>query len=182
VTELARNLNGRTMSRRYDRLDGAERFRLAIEAAARGDELERGRLRDAAPMPKYRITDPEYRDRVDASYQLAVTFALFALPASAELRGWLRCAYKLLDEGTPVDAVPVDVLARVADVMACYAGFARVCRAEMELEPEVVLRAHLAPVVDIAEVEKLATAIDDVDPDVVDRGADVFRQGWEHLT
>jgi hypothetical protein len=183
LSEMPRSLNWRALSRHYYELDGTERFRLALEAAARDDERERERLRDTAPMRRYKITDPAYMDRVDASRQLAVTFALFALPASAELHGWLRCARDHLHEGSPVDAVPADVLARMADVSACYAAFGRVCREEMGLEPGAVLRAHLDPLVNVNHLEKLedlgGAALD---PAAVERWAEVFRQGWEKLT
>jgi hypothetical protein len=62
------------------------------------------------------------------------------------------------------------------DAAAAYAGFARVCRAEMELEPQVVLRAHLHPLVDVAEFGQLTAP--NAARDAVDRWTNAFRRGW----
>jgi hypothetical protein len=85
VSEVPRHLNGKGVSRHYDRLEPGERFRLALEARARGDDRERERLVETAPMRAMRSTDPEYMDR-DTSRGLALAVALDLAPRIVQLR------------------------------------------------------------------------------------------------
>ncbi len=54
----------------YDRFDPEERFRLTLEALARGDEREAKRLSESCPLRTYMIKDLAYCDRLRASRQI----------------------------------------------------------------------------------------------------------------
>jgi hypothetical protein len=71
---------------RYDRLEPEERFRAALEAAAREDEDERRHLADTCPRKDYRMTDAAYLDRVDASRDLACAVVIAIAPEMAQAR------------------------------------------------------------------------------------------------
>src|SRR4028118_1353999 len=66
----------KTIARDYATLSGEERFRLAIEAMARGDTTEERRLDDSCPQLVYRCDDEQYRGRMRRLYTIAVTTAL----------------------------------------------------------------------------------------------------------
>jgi hypothetical protein len=55
----------------YDRFDPEERFRLTLEALARGDEREAKRLSESCPLRTYTIKDLAYCDRLRASRQIS---------------------------------------------------------------------------------------------------------------
>jgi hypothetical protein len=186
VSELPRHLNGKGLVGRYHELRPEERFRLVTTAGARDDERELERLVSTCPMLTYRITDPAYLDRVDASRQLAVAVALELGPRLAHVRMLetvrelllkSQVALEILAAEAAGDAVDdEELLARAADwsllealaqadgqiragAAAVYEAFARVCRQEMGLEPEVVLRAHVGPLdLDVLEGTKPAKA------------------------
>jgi hypothetical protein len=61
---------------RYDRLEAEERFRAALEAAARDDEEEYDRLWDTCPMRRYSMTDAAFTDPWRVSSSLAVAVAV----------------------------------------------------------------------------------------------------------
>lgn len=64
------------VAKQYAALDPHERFRLVVEAMARGDTIEEGRLDDACPRRVYRMDDRDYRLRMKASFTIAVTTCL----------------------------------------------------------------------------------------------------------
>jgi len=207
VSELPGKLNGRQLAREYEHLSPEERFRLVIEAGARDDDRERERLVAAAPMRPFKITDPEYMERIDASHYLAVAVALDLGPRAAQLRmievtqGLIGraltvgvCAATEADERaamseTVTEAVEEPLVSAFAtareelrsEAAAVYGGFAAVCRRDMRLEPDVVLRAHLGPLI----VEQLG--IDELDGAKPDKRqlADwrgLFARQWSHRT
>lgn len=178
MSKLPRHLNGSGLVRSYDRLDAEERFRLVMEAAARGDDRERDRLSQAAPMRAYKIADPTYMDRVDAAHDLSVALALDLGPRLMMLR-LLRATPELVARSMavgaeaavaseedlrelveaavsePVGQAVESLAARVRSEAAAVAhAFAGVCRERMGLEPETVLRASLGPLY----AERLALA------------------------
>jgi hypothetical protein len=199
VSEVPRGLNGKGLVRHYDALDAEERFRLAIEARAR-DDVELDRLASSVPMVAYKISDPEYTDRVHASREVAAAVALDLRPLAAELR-MLRATRALA--GTVAAAVAHEVHEETPEVpleeassaalaaaersfaeaegqvrsraAAVFEAFRRVCR-EMRLEPEVVLRAHLGPLVDEFGLDELAG----VKPDkkTLAGWSEVFTRAW----
>jgi hypothetical protein len=63
----------------YDRLTPSERFRLDVEAQARGDEAESRRLVDSCPIRNYRMTDWAFSGRWQTTTEivLAVCVDLF---------------------------------------------------------------------------------------------------------
>jgi len=165
-------VNGRRLSDHYAVLDPQERFRLALEAGARGDDEERELLVSSAAMCSYRITDPAYQDRVDASRELALAVALDLGPRLSQLR-LIRAAREALPRAvalgvecglrssggeapTPeevrevVDETLAETLGELESQLrsraaAVLAAFREVCRADMGLDAETVLSAHLGP-------------------------------------
>jgi hypothetical protein len=154
---------GSGLRSRYSRLQPAERFRAVIEAKARGDRDERETLVATCPRKTYEIEDFAFLERVDASRDLAVAVALELGPQVAQLRGvelgrhllvMFREVAAEFDDESP-DEGPADAewpflagLERAAAAMrshaaTVYAAFRTVCRNELGLEPETVLRAHL---------------------------------------
>ena len=70
----------------YDRFDPEERFRLTLEALARGDEEEVERLSDSCSRSTFAMNDPAYVNRVRAGLQMTMTIFLDLAPRLAELR------------------------------------------------------------------------------------------------
>jgi hypothetical protein len=70
----------------YDRLTPEERFRLYIEAIARGDEEEWRNLEKSFPRLVYEMNDRAYEDRVRASEEITVLVCLDLAPRLAKLK------------------------------------------------------------------------------------------------
>ena len=70
----------------YDRFAPEERFRLTVEALARGDEKEVERLSDSCSRSTLTMNDPVYVNRVRAGLQMTMTIFLDLAPRLAELR------------------------------------------------------------------------------------------------
>ena len=75
----------------YDRFDPDERFRLFLEAAARGDEEEIERLRDACPRAEYSAIDIAYSDRISGSLKMTMLLCQVLAPSLTELRTLAAC-------------------------------------------------------------------------------------------
>jgi hypothetical protein len=60
------------MGKLYDRLTPSERFRLDVEAQARGDETESRRLVDSCPRRKYKMTDWAFSGRWQTTTQIVL--------------------------------------------------------------------------------------------------------------
>ena len=73
------------IARHYCSLTGAERFRLMIEAGAREDRVEEGRLDGSCPLVQVRAEDPAYRQRMRLSFTLASMTAMQIRPRLAQL-------------------------------------------------------------------------------------------------
>ena len=67
------------LSKLYDRFTPEERFRLVIEAQARGDEEDVRRLVRTCPRHAYTMTDAAYSDRLLAVNSLVDAVALYAV-------------------------------------------------------------------------------------------------------
>jgi hypothetical protein len=70
----------------YDRLTPEERFRLYIEAIARGDDEEWRNLEKSCPRLVYEMNDRAYEDRVRASEEITVLVCLDLAPRLAKLK------------------------------------------------------------------------------------------------
>jgi len=70
----------------YDRLTPEERFRLYIEAIARGDEEEWRNLEKSCPRLVYEMNDRAYEDRVSASEEITLAVCLDLAPRLAKLK------------------------------------------------------------------------------------------------
>ena len=79
-------MNTNSASRLYDRLTADERFRLTIEAEARDDEREAGRLAASCPRKVYRMVDGQYADRMRASSEIVSAIILDLAPRLGKLR------------------------------------------------------------------------------------------------
>jgi hypothetical protein len=60
----------------YDRLSPSERFRLAVEAQARGDETESRRLVDSCPIRNYRMTDRAFSGRWQTTTEIVLALCV----------------------------------------------------------------------------------------------------------
>jgi hypothetical protein len=74
------------LAKLYDRLTPEERFRLYIEAIARGDEEEWRNLEKSCPRLVYEMNDRAYEDRVRASEEITVLVCLDLAPRLAKLK------------------------------------------------------------------------------------------------
>jgi hypothetical protein len=70
----------------YDRFTPEERFRLTLEALARGDEQEAERLSESCPRRTYTMNDAAYGDRMRAGLQITMAICLDLAPRLAKLR------------------------------------------------------------------------------------------------
>jgi hypothetical protein len=70
----------------YDRLTPGERFRLYIEAIARGDEEEWRNLEKSCPRLVYEMNDRAYEDRVRTSEEITLAVCLNLAPRVATLK------------------------------------------------------------------------------------------------
>ena len=70
----------------YDRLTPEERFKLLIEAIARGDETECRNLEKSCPRLVYEMNDRAYEDRVRASEKITTLVCLDLAPRLIKLR------------------------------------------------------------------------------------------------
>jgi hypothetical protein len=64
------------LDRLYDRLTPAERFRLDLEAHARGDERESRRLVDSCPIRTYNMTDWAFSGRWQTTTEIVLALAV----------------------------------------------------------------------------------------------------------
>jgi hypothetical protein len=78
------NQNG--LGKLYDRLTPEERFKLDVEAMARGDKEESRRLVDTCPRRPYTMTDVRFAGRWDGAIQLSMAALMDLRPAVAKLR------------------------------------------------------------------------------------------------
>ena len=70
----------------YDRFDPDERFRLVLEAAARGDEEEIERLRETCPRETYTASDIAFTDRISGSLKITMMLCQLLAPSLTKLR------------------------------------------------------------------------------------------------
>src|SRR5919202_35014 len=70
----------------YDRFDPDERFRLVLEAAARGDEEDIERLRDTCPRETYSANEIAYSDRISGSLKMTMMLCQLLAPSLTKLR------------------------------------------------------------------------------------------------
>jgi hypothetical protein len=70
----------------YDRLTPEERFRLFVEAVARGDEAECRNLVKSCPRVIYEMYDKAYEDLVGASEKITMLVCLDLIPRVIKLR------------------------------------------------------------------------------------------------
>jgi hypothetical protein len=61
------------LQRHYDKLTPDERFRLVVAAIARDDGSEIDALARTCPTKTYRMTDPDYTDKIQRAYWLLVS-------------------------------------------------------------------------------------------------------------
>jgi hypothetical protein len=187
---------------RYDRLEPEERFRAALEAAARDDNEEYDRLWDTCPMRHYSMTDAAFTDRWRASSTLAIAVAIDLGPRLANLRMLAATRETLphavalgVDVGTEdfEELTPEDVADIVAETMgkafdkaeehlrsqaaAVHEAFARVCREEMGVEPKTVLKATLGPLyLDMLGLDQLDGA--EPDREALAAWREMFGRKW----
>jgi hypothetical protein len=94
----------------YDRLTPRERFKLVMEAEARGDEGESRQLVQSAPRYTYEQADPAYTNLVKATKDLTWAVCLDLLPRLADMR--MASAF--------AEILPLACGAFAEDARACY--------------------------------------------------------------
>jgi hypothetical protein len=154
---------GTRLRSRYANLAPDERFRAVLEAAARDDFDERESLVATCPEKTYRMPDATFLELIEASRDLAFAVAVELGPRLAEARGLDAVRRVLLavedaaarfdeDQGHAVRRPPAWAFLKEVDrcssklrsqAAAVFEGFAAVCRDQIGLEPQTVLRAHL---------------------------------------
>ena len=65
-----------TLAKHYDTLDAGERLSAVLDAMARGDHREAGRLRQACPLHDYTAPDRAFADRVLLAFEAAFLAAV----------------------------------------------------------------------------------------------------------
>jgi hypothetical protein len=194
------NQNG--IVHRYGRLEPEERFRAALAAAARDDDQEYDRLWETCPMRHYSMTDAAFTDRWRASSHLALAVAVDLGPRLANLRMLAAVRETLphaialgVDVGVPdpgelepedVERIIEKTLGRAFDgaqehirsqAAAVYEAFCRVCREELRVEAETVLRAFLGPLHhDALGLDQLDGA--EPDEDALGEWREMFARKW----
>jgi hypothetical protein len=187
---------------RYDRLEPDERFRAALEAEARGDGREVERLVQTCPRLIYTLDDVAFTDRVDAARGMAMAVAIDLGPRLANLRMLAATREALphavalgVDVGAadPGELTPEDVADIVDETMgkafdevekhlrsqaaAVHEAFARVCREQMGVEPETVLKATLGPLyLDLLGFDQLDGA--EPDREALAAWREMFARKW----
>ena len=149
------------LARFYDTLTPEERFRLLVQAEARGDEVEARRLVESCPRRTYSQRDDAFARRWNTLADLTMAlygdlrpFALLLrfLEVLADLaRGgvWDLLGVPRPADADGEDAVPgwfldlLDGLRRqvAREARAVWDGFATACREDLGLEPETALGA-----------------------------------------
>jgi hypothetical protein len=79
-------LNDAALARHYPQLTPDERFRLVVEARARGDTTEEDRLIDACPKLSVRMNDPQFVHRWLTAQELVTAF----VADTGRFFGWLE--------------------------------------------------------------------------------------------
>ena len=150
-TKRQEKVNRNSLRPLYSGLTGEERFRLALQVGAAGDDRETMHVLRSGPGVQGTVVDPSFTTPAMASFRLASAFARAAGP----YLGWLNAVEVLEDlltgvAGqallTPDGLLPVMmVLDRAAegaarDLRALLDAFEDVCRERAGLSPEVLLR------------------------------------------
>src|SRR4051794_26976328 len=95
-----------SVTRLYDRFTPQERVALMLEAWARADTAEAGRLRESCPVRTYEATDAAFTDRMELSFdKLAVVcIELSQYAGRLHLLHWLIGTLDWLAEGHQINA------------------------------------------------------------------------------
>jgi len=142
-------VNAAALRKTYGALSGAERFRLAVGADARGDDAERDHLIRTCPRVPMPVRDPEFTACFEGSTALVQTLLRCAAPFMGWLdliEGYARAqAMRVRPAGSAPPGVPAFLRiaqTRAAQLLkALQEAFALACRAGPGLEPEVLLGA-----------------------------------------
>ncbi len=184
------------VGRLYDQLGPEERFKLAMAAAARGDEAENDRLIRTCPRVPYRLTDPAFHGRCMAAYMLVaafeggIVFYLGWLAAFDALAEPLGAAIEVLVGPEANGRENGDILlysprclaiARkviAGNVRALWDGFGACCREEVGVEAETLIRAFYPPL--MKQLDHFRDDIDvaEADPAQFAKHRDRFGQLW----
>jgi hypothetical protein len=189
------------LGRHYPRLSVEERIRLVLLALARGDEAEVQRLSVLEPLREYRLRDRAFVFRGMALDNICRCLATDLQPwlGRLELIADLRDSDRWCgDMPIPKRAADVarDFLGRLDEALTelethaltrlrvAWDAFAALCAAEVELEPEVVLRALHTDILEWLEPHREAMdALPEPDgpAEVEDRAQwrDAYRKAWQ---
>jgi hypothetical protein len=158
----------------YGQFTPHERFLLALEADARGDETERQVLERTCPRHCYVMTDAAFTRRVEVSQWLT----LAVMTDTLRMLGWLDLLGVLrpvLDDDEFSDARLAAMVSERAQgiaasrVKAMWEAFQDACREEIGVDPMILLRANGIPLED-----RLAEYTDELA--AVERDAELYAE------
>ena len=111
----------------YEWLTPSERYLLAIDARARGDIDEFRRLSHTCAVNRYWRRDPEFTERLDASFLIATTATKFLFCASIPLFAGTAAREARAEA---LELLTEDVLAAASDELGSWNESARIVREE----------------------------------------------------
>ena len=162
IEEMQEKVNRNSLRPMYPGLTGEERFRLAVQVGAAGDDQETMHVLRSCPRVQGTVVDPSFTAPVMASFRLASAFARAAGPylgwvnAVGMLEGLLTGdrgrALLARDAQLPVSMVldhAVEGAAR--DLRALIDAFEEVCRERAGLSGQVLLRFWVPEVAALLE-------------------------------
>jgi hypothetical protein len=156
----------------YDRLTPEERFKLVIEAQARGDEGESSQLVRSAPRYTWEEADPAYTGLVKASKDLTWTVCFGLLPSLAKMR-MARAFAEIL----PL-AFSSFERENAREARALWEAFGNFCREELGVEPKKLVKMWFEAA--LPELEELETRTKCVKPErkEVEKHEALIKEGW----
>jgi hypothetical protein len=175
----------------YGRLRPEERFRLVIEAKARGDEGEFSQLVQSTPRYACEKADPAYTGLMRVSKDLTCTVCLRMLPSLAKMRV-ARAFAEILPLASSAFAMDVQAkefvdvartfeLENAKEARTLWEAFGNFCRDELGTQPKklVVMWFEVA----LPELEELEALPGDVEPEreEVEKQKALIKEGWQTL-
>jgi hypothetical protein len=151
-------MNTNTLAKLYDRLTPRERLPLIMAASARGDELEKDRLRRSAPQVGYRL--PDYHGLSEGLLLGCLLHLLEVLDVAAlywRVSGLLAGWEALTDKDAAAEKLDGPLKMFAYAFTAKLDGWRRFC-AELQVDPELLM-AGLPGYDTVKRIEEEARAI-----------------------
>ena len=133
------------MIKGYEKLEPDERFRLVIQAMARGDDVDAQRLERACQWIHCRSLDLAYLEPMRVAQQFALAFAVDLAGTLGKVRAMTAIVEALPGISSEVFMVGDRLVRDALDLMA---SFDLICRRYMCLDGAVVLGAFCLPILE----------------------------------